>query len=332
MDDPTVQRAFWNLTTSEAAARAANQRLHGQNADLRAQNSTNVAELSVVRAELARMKVDMDVLRTTNNQLQMSLDMSRNGVEALQRIGIENSDYFAPPPTGASGGGPGGIERIEDVDEDLDVRPRNYIHRAFVGDGSNRNTISRWKVYATSVLGRFKPDQLKITIAALYSDLLQDSACLASALSDAFASRPDIIDELLPPGFMSGRIKQAQEEFVCSMTKHWSKARCLDLKFRNWLSREKYSQVRKSLSSTFEDGIWVRKSHNGTLFPTLSSRFSLDKVSNEIANASGLEQFAEGLGAIVALRKLVQVLVSEQLCVRSHMCVSLIVYVCYVPC
>lgn len=78
--------------------------------------------------------------------------------------------------------------------------------------------------------------------------------------------------------------------------------------------------------------MWVRKSHNGTLFPTLSSRFSLDKVSNEIADASGLEQFAEGMGAIVALRKLVQVLVSEQLCVRSHMCVSLIVYVCYVPC
>jgi hypothetical protein len=190
--------------------------------------------------------------------------------------------------------------------------------------------MDRWKKYAKSVLTRFTPDQLKTTIAALYSELLQDSACLASALSDAYVRSPDTFDVLLPPGFISGRIKQGQEEFVRSITEHWSEARCLDLKFRNWLSREKYDQVRNSLSSTFEEGMWVRKSHNGTLFPVLCSRFSLDKVCHELVNDSGLQQFADGLGASVAIKKLVQVLVSEHLLLYLCICawVSACVWFC----
>ncbi len=94
---------------------------------------------------------------------------------------------------------------------------------------------------------------------------------------------------------------------MASMTTHWSRARCLDIKFRNWLSREKYDQVRRSLSSTFIDGVWVHDSHNGTLFPVLSSRYSLDNVCHGIAKDSGLKQFADGLGASVDIRTLAKV-------------------------
>ncbi len=106
---------------------------------------------------------------------------------------------------------------------------------------------------------------------------------------------------------MTSRLKQCQEEFVCAMTSHWSKARYLDIKIRNWLSREKYDQMRRSLSSTFIDGVWVQNSHNGTFFPQLMSRYRLDKVIRGIARDSGLKQFADGLGASMDIRTLVQV-------------------------
>jgi hypothetical protein len=176
-----------------------------------------------------------------------------------------------------------------------------------MGDGSNRSTRIRWKKYALSALSRFSPAQLRITISGLYADLLEDNVCLATALTEALQRTPDTFDELLPPGFMTSRLKQCQEDFVCSMTRHWSKARCLDIKFRNWLSREKYDQVRRSLSSTFTDGVWVLNSHNGTFFPQLVSRYVLDKVRHGIARDSGLKQFADGLGASVDIRTLVQV-------------------------
>ena len=307
MVDSTVStRAFMELTLKEASARACIHRLHGQISTLQAQVCSERTESSLLRVEMARMQV---CLQSANNQLAASVDNSILRSEAFEcvRPGNENVDDIAPPPSSSSGGGPGGdIQGHHDVVEDV-RGPDLSNRRRFMGDGSNRSTRIRWKKYALSALSRFSPAQLRITISGLYADLLEDNVCLATALTEALQRTPDTFDELLPPGFMTSRLKQCQEDFVCSMTRHWSKARCLDIKFRNWLSREKYDQVRRSLSSTFTDGVWVLNSHNGTFFPQLVSRYVLDKVRHGIARDSGLKQFAAGLGASVDIRTLVQV-------------------------
>ena len=310
MDDSTVStRAFLDLKRSEAVARMGIHRLHGQIKTLQEQVCRERTESSLMRVEMERMQVCLaDAQQSSKNHVAAVVDMSRFVSEPCQcaRPGNENVDDIAPPPSSSSGGGPGGIQRHQDAVED-GTCPPPINGRRFMGDGSNRTTRIRWKKYALSALSRFSPDQLRITISGLYADLLEDNVCLATALTEALQRMPDTFDELLPPGFMTSRLKQCQEDFVCSMTRHWSKARCLDIKIRNWLSREKYDQVRRSLSSTFIDGVWVQNSHNGTFFPQLMSRYRLDKVIRGIARDSGLKQFADGLGASVDIRTLVQV-------------------------
>ena len=324
MNEATVStRSFMELKLSEAAACASIYRLHGQMSTLRAQMCNDRTEILLMRGEIERMQGSIDDLQSANSTLKASGNGSGLRSEACQCAcsANENIDDIAPPPSSASGGCLGGI-----VEKDAEEFRPSSMGRAFIGDGSNRSTLSRWKKYAKSVLARFSPEQFRITISGLYAELLDEGACLSSALSDALQRNPDTFEELLPTGFMTERLLKCQEDFVASMTQHWSRARCLDIKFRNWLSREKYDQVRRSLSSTFLDGVWVHNSHNGTLFPALRSRYSLDKVCRVIAKESGLRKFAGGLGASVDIRTLVQVWFMSYCLV---VCVWVVVYILF---
>ena len=309
MDDSSVsRRAYLEVIVREATARSCIQRLNGQISILEEQVCRERAATSLMRVEIERMQLCQADFVQANNELAASVGVSRLQSEPCQCAlpGNENIDDLPPVPSSSSGGGPGGIQCHPDGAEHVQSSPPSDTRR-FTGDGSNRSTRIRWKNFALNALSRFSSEQLRITISGLYADLLKDRVCLSSALLDAFERNSDTFEALLPPGFLTERLLKCQEDFVAAMTEHWSTARCLDIKIRNWLSREKYDQVRRSLSNTFVDGVWVHKSHNGTLFPVLCSRYSLDKVCRVIANESGLKKFAGGLGASVDIRKLVQV-------------------------
>lgn len=174
--------------------------------------------------------------------------------------------------------------------------------------------VSRWAewIKAFASCKQLDQTQLKAAVVRLYKDLHSQSDKVKLAVQQ-LKHYPDLLRKHYPSGHRAREKKEAQVEFAQAMQKRWGHTTCLDLKYRNMLSREKYEQVRRGLSYKWKKAKWTRRSHNGVPFPVLSTRYRLEELVKEIKLETGLEPFSNGLGVRVDLREMIRINLLESI-------------------
>ena len=77
----------------------------------------------------------------------------------------------------------------------------------------------------------------------MHEELLGNNEILQTTLKNL---PDDKLREVVPPAFLDAVEKKAQKGFADAMQRHWTSAKCLDIKYSAPLSRSKYDRLRKS--------------------------------------------------------------------------------------
>jgi hypothetical protein len=194
--------------------------------------------------------------------------------------------------------------------------------RRFSGNPLVKRNVRRWCAAAKASLAHFDTHALAATVRALHGHL--DDANAALALQVKRLSFADALT-MLHPTVLARIEKQGAKTFRNAIQEHWDITTCTEIKYANALSRSKYDRLRRSLSCIFNSD--KRKKHDakikipgysvqsclGVPFPRLASRDAIKDYVDEIAEASGLRTFADGLGATVDVRVLLAANILESL-------------------
>ena len=237
----------------------------------------------------------------TKQKLHDALDTVkaiRDDMDALEEREAA-ADFPSPPASSPTGGPPPAVRRP----------------RLCQGDAKDQRNVRRWRADVARLLSsQYGPDQLAAAVAAVNDQVNGQGARMKAAL--ARLSSADA-KEFLAPGVVCALKKEGAEELVAAMQRHWDVHRSATLRYYNGLSRRKYDDVRRRLSSIWEKepaGGWVRACcPNGVPFPQLASRHKVEQYAADIRDDCGVNVFADGRGVECDLRAMLADVVCDSL-------------------
>ena len=262
---------------------------------LNAEWQIKVLDLQLV---IANQTAEALLVTTANKHLQAAVDQLTRVTESHAQSKLANADVQDPVRPICAG--PSG-------DIEMPTRPGN-INRKFNGDPKSLTTMKRWTNYAQQQLVRFTPEQLQATVHALDAELSGHKSSLKTTLANL---TPGEITDVLPPSYLGAKIRAGQQELADDMQRHWGVNRSLAIKYQYGLSREKYQGLQHKLACDWQDGQWHKREFNGVCYPSLATRWQVDKAVQDIKAKTGLKTFANGLGTQVDLRNLARVNILE---------------------
>ena len=251
-------------------------------------------------------QLQMVALGKVNGQLKDALDVALRVQQSSAEAALEAEDIVPAPLAAAGGGvessmgsGGGGV---------VQGRPRSGK-----GDVANKANQRRWTKEGMLLMRtKFQTqERVVIVIRCMHAELLGKAETVREDMASWYARRPKVFMDLLPSGALEEAIQTGQESFARAVSEHWSINTCLGMKYRNFLSRSRYDDLRNVLGSEFGRGQWSPKSFNGVAFPRLQTRYQLEKRVLEVKKETGMTPFDTGKGVMVDLRELVKVNVLE---------------------
>jgi hypothetical protein len=251
-------------------------------------------------------QLQLVALGKVNGQLKDALDVALRVQQSSTEAALE-ADGIVPVPLAVGGGG---VESSVGSGGGGVIQGRR---RNGKGDVTNKANQRRWTKDGMFLMHtKFKTqERVDVVIRSMHRELLGNAETVREDMASLYSRKPKVFMDLVPSGALGEAIQTGQESFARAISEHWSINTCLAMKYRNFLSRSRYADLRNVLGSEFVGGQWSSKSFNGVPFPRLQTRYQLEKRVLEVKKKTGMTPFDMGKGVMVDLRELVKVNVLE---------------------